>query len=354
MVNIRDCVKRLLCVLVVALLLCSCDGLFKEKLLVNSIVEGTESIILIPSQGDNGKWGYVDKDKKWVIEPQYEDAWIFEHGMGVVSNEVYDSGVINTRGEWIIEPLNASIIINTTKSGGRFFCIKSNEVTTIYDAKGNEIISTNETIYQSYDFFPEELQFLLADNKKYGFIDKEGNWVIPPQFSDGTNFSEGVASVHKEGRGWSIINRDKLVLHRFSDDVTYVSSCSSDCILVFKNGVYGYMNIKGETALDYIYEDASHFQEGRAFVKKIDAEEWQCINTAGDVYFSIKCDNALVMSGRFNYIKYNNKAGIVDMNGEVVLPIEYDRIFALERDHYVKVEQGNKDLYIDLDTGTRY
>lgn len=51
----------------------------------------------------NGKWGYVDKDGKIVIQPQYEQARSFSKGMAAVKQDGL-WGFINVEGEMVIEP----------------------------------------------------------------------------------------------------------------------------------------------------------------------------------------------------------------------------------------------------------
>lgn len=55
------------------------------------------------------KWGYVDRDGDWVIEPQFEEAYDFVDGvagvipLGVNPDEVEQMGYIDTKGEYIWE-----------------------------------------------------------------------------------------------------------------------------------------------------------------------------------------------------------------------------------------------------------
>jgi hypothetical protein len=40
---------------------------------------------------------------------------------------------------------------------------------------------------------------IAAKNDKYGFIDKTGKWILPPEFDFVENFAKGLAVVEKEG-----------------------------------------------------------------------------------------------------------------------------------------------------------
>jgi hypothetical protein len=50
----------------------------------------------------SGKWGYIDKRGKVVIQPQFDEAEKFEGGVAIVRvNNLY--GVVNTKGQFVAE-----------------------------------------------------------------------------------------------------------------------------------------------------------------------------------------------------------------------------------------------------------
>jgi hypothetical protein len=56
-----------------------------------------------------GKWGYIDKDGKFVIAPQFDSTYRFEAGIAQVSvgtGENEKSGYIDTTGKYIWNPTN--------------------------------------------------------------------------------------------------------------------------------------------------------------------------------------------------------------------------------------------------------
>ncbi len=54
----------------------------------------------------NGKWGFIDKTGKVVIEPQFDDAWLFREG-GLASVKIGDKhGYIDKTGKYVWEPTN--------------------------------------------------------------------------------------------------------------------------------------------------------------------------------------------------------------------------------------------------------
>ena len=50
-----------------------------------------------------GKWGYVDTTGKMVIEPQFDDVWVFSHGLACVFIGS-KMGYIDKTGKYVWEP----------------------------------------------------------------------------------------------------------------------------------------------------------------------------------------------------------------------------------------------------------
>lgn len=61
---------------------------------VRSFSEG-----MAPVQASNGRWGYINTNNQWLIQPKFEDAQEFKDGRAAVKlNGKW--GFINKRGEW--------------------------------------------------------------------------------------------------------------------------------------------------------------------------------------------------------------------------------------------------------------
>lgn len=101
------------------------------------------------------------------------------------------------------------------------------------------------------------------DDRKLGFVDKDGKVVIPLEYARADNFSEGLSAV---GIG------------------------------DLENAVYGYINKTGEMVIQPEYDDASAFFDGIAKVAKKDAYG-------------------------------NLKWGLIDKAGKIVAPLEYNEIY---------------------------
>jgi hypothetical protein len=55
---------------------------------------------LAPVQSPNGRWGYINEQQHWVIQPRFEDAQEFKGGRAA-ARQNGKWGFINKRGEWL-------------------------------------------------------------------------------------------------------------------------------------------------------------------------------------------------------------------------------------------------------------
>ncbi|MGF1600925.1 MAG: WG repeat-containing protein [Chloroflexi bacterium AL-N5] len=140
------------------------------------------------------------------------------------------------------------------------------------------------------------------DIDKYGYIDRTGKLVIPFQFAEAGDFSEGLAWVGFD-----------------SDD----SDSSVD--------QYGYIDRTGKLVIPAQLQQAERFSGGLALVRI--ESQWRYINHAGQVILQPQVDSAdsfsegLARVGRKtnaspddpNQLKY----GYIDPSGQVVIPVEF-------------------------------
>jgi hypothetical protein len=119
--------------------------------------------------GDTG-WGYIDRSGDWAIPPRFDWASSFQVGLAPV-NRKRDCGYIDRKGDQVLR---------LPAPGGQEDCASA------------------------WGDFTDGLSRWLF-RKKYGFIDRGGKTVIPPQFDLTYGFSEGLAAVQVEKK-WGYID----------------------------------------------------------------------------------------------------------------------------------------------------
>jgi hypothetical protein len=145
---------------------------------------------------------------------------------------------------------------------------------------------------------------------KYGYINKEGAFVIKPQYSEAYPFSEGIAFV-REDEGRNI---------RGSDNVfRYVKA-------------KGYLiNKEGKRINDFQFDEVGGFSEGLACVR-ID-DEYGYIDTRGDLVIEPQFDVArdfsegLAAVGVGGGYNSNSIEGYINSNGKFVINPQFNSAY---------------------------
>lgn len=198
---------------------------------------------------------------------------------------------------------------------------------------------------------------LVYKDKKYGYIDKEGNIVVDFLYTKGDSFTDdGFASVTKDGKQITLykindeineydfkVERSSITLKEFNDGLA----------LVCKDGKYGFINKKGEIVLDFQYSRARAFSNERAWVKDENDNEF-FIDTTGkkvielkDLYCIQDFYDGIVAVSR------TSKAGsgeyYINTNGERISEI-YDTCY-FSRDGMAMIQQNKKYGFIESSSG---
>ncbi len=173
-------------------------------------VDGYENGFAIVTQ--NGKQGFIDTQGNVVVQPQYDFVQDFRNdGYARVNNNgLY--GAVDRQGKLVV-PMKYSEIGDFSEG---MFCVAVSDPNVPYayrfgfvDTTGNLVIPT---IYCGFSFsemskFQNGLAHVaLVDERfneikswqtKHGYIDKQGNVVIPIEYSNADDFSAGLARVYK-------------------------------------------------------------------------------------------------------------------------------------------------------------
>ncbi len=120
-----------------------------------------------------GNWGYIDKSEVLRIQPIYSVAGEFDNGLAVVKyQEKY--GIIDTDGKWVAKPRFNNI---DHRQGGLYILTDEHGKVGVADRNGNFLLSPQyEDIFEAYDLL------VLKKNGKMGIMDRGGNIRIPFEY----------------------------------------------------------------------------------------------------------------------------------------------------------------------------
>lgn len=312
---------------------------------------GDSCLLYQPFQDEQGKWGFIgigQQFEKKIIPPKYDDADLFSNGRARVKlNGLY--GYIDKNGVEIIPPRYKSA------SDFKLNCafVKADDKYALIDTCGKEI---TPPIFDEYEFIGQFEEGLNAvkTGKKWGFVDKNGTWIIPAQYDNVANFCAGLAKVYKAPDGYYINPQGKTVYPPLFDEWLYDPG-DGTCIAFKKDGKYGYADSTGRVIIQPQYRMAYSFSEELAYVEDIQG---------GTGFINLQGEYIIPPDYQFNGPTYckdgrvivcqNSLQGFMDKDGKEITPIKYDYVNSFENNFAriaYKDEARMKSMYMEYTYG---
>ena len=132
------------------------------------------------------------------------------------------------------------------------------------DKDGNEVLPLK---YDGIGYFNEGLVRVVL-NRKYGYIDKTGRVVIPCKYDWTGDFFKGVTRVQLNGKIGYIDKTGKEVIPCIFDGVIYDDN--NKMFYVSFNGKNGCLNQLGDIIVPFIYDTMPFFEDGQIKITNAD------------------------------------------------------------------------------------
>lgn len=223
--------------------------------------------LLISQNGkvEKGKWEYLGNNS--LLIERKDESYLFRHGF-------FDANILALKVDGKDE---FAFLVNENNYGGELNSIE--KVLAFLERKYLKIIPQNQIEISSYnvlDYQYKQNSFILDkdlnpvknDDNKYGYMDNEGNLIIPYKYDRAFDFSEGLALVY------SIKNR--IDYYGYIDEqgneviplqYEFGESFSQGLALVRQNRKFGFVDNRGEIVIPFKFDDADSFENGKARVK---------------------------------------------------------------------------------------
>jgi hypothetical protein len=249
----------------------------------------------------NGGWGYIDGRGIVRIPFQFAQAEPFSEGLAAVRVTNQQDGPFTAFWGFIDHSGSLKIPAGYTSVGpfsdGLAWVQRNNKVGYV-DKTG--FMAIDARFGPGSQSFSEGLAAVVNEDSKWGFIDRSGNWVIPPRyriaasFHDGLavadaayidhsgkmvagpftqawEFSEGLGRVISNGRNAFIDVHDKIQSTLGAEVDWAEPFLEGMAVIRVKSGSagahkYGYIDRSGSVVIPPIYDSARPFQDGLAFV----------------------------------------------------------------------------------------
>lgn len=293
------------------------------------------------------KWGYIDHRGKIVLKPglfssNWKWAYPFRNGLALVVWDNYNKqGLINKKGKMIMKSCNRS---HCPRNGFRAIRQFSEGLAQVLSWKTggwgfidpdlNIVIQPEFTYVGKFSeglapasgpllwwlpvkkngklkwtpYTPEEAKKKGISKKdvkvkrKWGYINRSGEFVIKPKFGFAWPFTDGMARIamgggyypQREGKYGYINKKGTIIIKpRFSNAGSFYNGYAPVKVggkaLSFTNGAWGYIDKKGKFFVEPMFDKANAFMNGLA----------------------------LVSFKKGGY--YGRRQGVVDINGNIIL-----------------------------------
>ncbi|MBU8907626.1 WG repeat-containing protein [Desertibacillus haloalkaliphilus] len=229
----------------------------------------------------NGKrWGYINEGGRFILKPRFDEANDFQdNGLAIVT-EKRKTGLIDQTGRFVLPPTYLSMLPFTE---GRAI-VMDEAGFKIIDELGREL---TQKAYPLIKPFKGQRAIFTARTSsgsvQYGYLDVDGNEVIPAQFENAYDFTDDKALVQIGESKFAIINKLGEVIQTFP----YALMMGyQEGLIAYKktfNDPWGYVDEQGRIVISPQFSTALPFQEGRAVVNTSDGmkNEYGVIDKAG-------------------------------------------------------------------------
>ncbi|WP_022728848.1 WG repeat-containing protein [Fodinicurvata sediminis] len=239
-------------------------------------------------------WGYVDREGQWQIAPQWRQARPFSQGRAAV--ETADGwGIIDRTGSYVVAPGardadsvhidGADYHLSPYKpySEGCSAATPQDGKPHYLDLEGERWDPPGLEGHQVADLgpFSEGLAWVRvipdddAGDSRVGWINDQGEMVIPPEFAHGADFSNDRAPAALSDENWGYIDREGSIVFPGKFTLSAAAPYSDGLAAVTLGQDKGYMHDKDWALRELTepdgttraFDEVASFHEGRAAVK---------------------------------------------------------------------------------------
>ena len=197
------------------------------------------------------EYNSIEEDLKYYMSSPYE----YELGM-------YGKGIVSNYKQFIRRVSQQLFLLGDTQKQKQLAILKllppnlSNEI--------HEGIESHQSAVLKYMEKTDGLRS-YQDNDKWGYLDKNQQVIIAPNFEEAYDFSNGMAKVKINGKIGFIDSAGNVIIEPKYD---WIANFNDGLAMAKINNKFGYINIKGEELIEFKFDKAKSFNDGVAEVKK--------------------------------------------------------------------------------------
>lgn len=252
---------------------------------LNNCNDCGNNLIKISTEGKWGQWGLINLTNKIILPIIYSE----------------------------ITPLYNNIIRVKTLSINKSELI---EKYGLIDSEGNFILDTTQDQIEK-ERYSSYIKY--RKNGLEGLLTNEGKPFVAPIYNNIERFNNGYAIVKKNFL-LGLINKKGKEIIPTQYKVLYPDSKRGLIKAMDSTNKWGYINYNHKVKMKFVYDELVYIN-GDAYFFKLDGEYG--LMTSKEVVFKKFKYKKMYKSGDFYVVEENNLSGIIDENGNILLPIKY-------------------------------
>lgn len=218
------------------------------------------------SDTETGKIGTINNREEWVIQPEFDGIEPFSEELAA-AKKGNRFGYINEKGDWIysrVVPVNEYYFLTSDFrpfANGLAIVKVATDSYAFIDKSGKQLF---QRFRAAQPFNPEGYAIVTTEGGT-GLIDRSGTFVIKPNL-DIVSTQNGVV-IYRDGSryGAKEIKTSRDIVPPVYDNVEFSGNLLR---VVNKGGTYGFINSKGDFAIDPRYDMAWQFKNSKAIVQQ--------------------------------------------------------------------------------------
>lgn len=258
-------------------------------------------------------------------------------------------GVINSKGDIIIEPTYDEMITIPDPTKEIFICQKNVDLNNkTFTSKA--IDDKQNTLFTSYDEV-EVLQNVLSDGsiyyqtntlkvKKgdlYGLINFKGKELLPCEYTSIEplqNVKNSFITVKDKLKGLVDDSGNIIIENKYADIQSLTDKYEDGYVVKNDSSKYGLINYNKKQILECKYSDISHVTGSNIYIVKED-DKIEAVNNKGEVILTDSFDKVESIENSDLVIKKDNKFGLIDSTGKELIAPEYQDLKYAFDDNYI-------------------
>lgn len=303
--------------------------------LEQGVKEGREALssddVLIPfnagekayniMEGAKGAWGFRDRSGKVVIEPRFAYVRLFSEGLAfAVTRDGSRVGYIDRRGNYQLTIKRGILnIMSGDFSDGLAPAGPNHDAMGYLNKEGEYVVPP---VYEWSRAYSEDYG-VAKQGARWFVFDRNGEAVLEVECETLFSFHDGLALIRGEKNGF-IDLQGELVIDFAELGISEYGEFGNGLAPVMKDGKYGFIDTAGKLVIPAVYETVGNFREGLAYVQL--EGKYGFIDSSGRMVIEPQYENVNYFTQGKALVWVDGKIGIIDPDNSMLVEPQYDKL----------------------------